>query len=270
MSIKLSFVILNYNSIHLLRLCITHIESLSLRFSYEIIVVDNASRDGSVTMVRSLFPTVTVIEHKQNIGHSAGNNAGIAVARGEIIALINPDIIFRNKTDIEAILQYMDTHPRVGILGPKIFNSDGTLQYSCYRRYRTLTPIYRRTFFGKTARGKRDISRHLMTDFSHTKTRDVEWLLGACLFVRKKTIDEIGRLNEAFFLYFGDYEWCDRARLHHWQVIYFHGTTGIVHYHKRESASHRLSLLQIISYVTRVHIKDWITYLRLSSPYVKT
>lgn len=267
---KLSFIILNYKTPHHLRLCIQHIEALKLGVLYEIIVVDNASGDESVKMVRTHFPFVKLIENEQNIGHSAGNNVGIQAATGEYIAMVNPDIIFREKKDISAIVEYLDEHQQVGILGPKIQNPDGTVQYSCYRRYSTWTPLYRRTFLGKFQFAQQDINRHLMKDFAHDRTQEVEWLLGACMFVRKKAIEDAGMLDERFFLYFADYEWCDRTRAHHWQIVYFHDTTGIIHYHKRESASHRLSMMQIVSYVTRIHIKDWITYLKVTKAYAKS
>lgn len=260
---KLSFVILNYKTADHLRICLRHIHDLNLSFEYEVIVVDNASHDGTVEMVEQLYPEVTLIRNAENVGHPTGNNAGLKLAQGEYILMINPDIIIKNATDIEKSLNYLDQHHDVALFGPKLHNPDGTVQNSCYRTYSNLTPIYRRTFLGKLPFAKNDMANHLMLDFDHNETIEVEWLLGACMFIRKKAMDEIGMMNEKLFLYFGDYEWCDRARQHRWKVVYFHEPTGIIHYHKRESATRRFSVQQLFSYVTRIHIKDWITYLRL-------
>ena len=260
---KLSFVILSYKNLNHLRLCITNIKKLQLPFSYEIIAVDNASEDGSREMVLELFPEVKLIVNQKNIGHPAGNNIGFRQAQGEYIAMINPDIIFRSKKDILNILEYLTQHQDVALVGPRVYNPDGSIQHSCYRKYSLLTPVFRRTFLGQLPFGKRNVSQHLMTDFAHDQTREVDWLLGACLFIRKKAIELIGLMNEKLFSYFGDYEWCDRAWKKDWKVVYYHNTSHIFHYHKRESAKEKSSIKQLFSYVTRIHIKDWLLYLKM-------
>ncbi len=263
---KLSFIILAYKELNHLRLCIKNLLDLHLEdhdIEYEILFVDNGSKNGLIPMVRQQFPQVRIVENKKNLGHPAGNNAGFRVAEGEYMVMINPDIIFRDAADIKRIITYLDTHERVAFLGPKLKNPNGTIQNSCYKRYSLLTPVYRRTFLGKFAFAKKDIQRHLMVDFDHKKTLEVEWLLGACMFIRKRASDQFGLMDEKLFLYFGDYEWCDRARANKWKVVYYHDVKNIYHYHHRESASNRFSLMQMLSYVTRIHIKDWITYLKI-------
>ncbi|MFH1426655.1 MAG: glycosyltransferase family 2 protein [Candidatus Kerfeldbacteria bacterium] len=267
---KLSFIILNYKTKNHLRLCLENIHKIPLDLEYEIIVVDNASDDGSVEMVRQQFPGVMLIENKANTGHSAGNNMGIKQASGEYIAIVNPDIVLRSAEDFHKLVAYLDQNAKIAMLGPRLLNPDGTVQNSCYRSYSTLTPLYRRTFLGKLPFGKKDIDRHLMVDFKHDEISEVDWLLGACMVVRKKAIEEIGLMNEELFLYFGDYEWCDRARQNGWKVVYYPGTNGIYHYHKRESDSGRFSFLQAFSYITRIHIKDWLTYLKFRRHYAKS
>jgi len=231
--------------------------------THEIIVVDNASRDNSVETIQKLFPHVRVIVNKKNLGHPGGNNMGLRAAKGEYIAMINEDLFFRNADEIQNILLYMDQHTDTAFLGPKLHELDGKVQYSCFRKYSLLTPVYRRTFFGKLPSGKKDVNRFLMTDFDHNQTCEVEWLLGACLFIRKKAMDEIGIMNDKFFLYFGDFEWCNRARQKGWKVVYYHNTRFIYHFYKRESAAGKFSFTQALSYTTRIHIKDWITYLTI-------
>ncbi len=260
---KLSFIIVNYKTPHLLRLCLKRIYALALSCEYEIIVIDNASNDESVTMVQRQFPSVICIANTTNVGHPQGNNQGLQRATGEYSVIINPDILFSQREDIERIIQYLDIHPLVALLGPQLRNMDGSLQYSCFRRYSPLTPLYRRTPLGRLPHAQRDIQRHLMVDTDHNNTQHVEWLLGACLVVRMSAIKTIGMMNPKFFLYFGDYEWCDRARQDGFDVIYFHDVHGITHYHKRESAQPNRYALPLLNYVTRVHIKDWLTYLQI-------
>lgn len=263
---RLSFVILSYKSREHLRICLRNIYRLQFPFEYEVIVVDNASGDGAGEMVSTLYPQATLIENERNLGHPAGNNVGLRVAQGEYIIMINPDIIIRDAQEVVKIVEYMDANERVAFLGPRLHNTDGTIQYSCYRPYSRWTPVYRRTFLGKFPFAKNDIERHLMVDFDHNSTIEVKWLLGAFMVIRKKAMDDIGLMDERLFVYCGDYEWCDRAWKKNWKVVYYHDVDSIFHYHKRESASSRFSFLQLFSYITRIHIRDLITYNKIK-PY---
>lgn len=263
---KLSFVVLAYapKESEYLRLHIQNILNLELDIDYEIIFVDNCNTPELREMVRKLYPDVRIVENGSNIGHPSGNNTGLKAAEGEYIAMVNPDIIMRSSEDIYNMLQHMDHNNDIAFLGPKQRNPNGTVQYSCYRKYSKFTPIYRRTFIGKFPFAKKDVDRHLMKDFDHNSTIDVEWLLGSFMLIRNKAMKEIGVMNGDFFLYFGDYEWCDRAWAAGWRVVYFHETQHVYHYHQRESAARRFSVSQVLSHTTRIHIKDWITYLKIS------
>lgn len=259
---KLSFLILGYKDTDLVRLCLKNIYSLDIPFEFEVIYVDNPGGANNIEVVEQNFPQVRLFKNEANIGHPAGNNTGLRVAEGEYILMINPDIIIRDPQELQTLIDYMDENKEVAFLGPRLHNPDGSIQTSCYRKYSKMTPVYRRTFLGKTAKGKKDIARHLMTDFDHNETKEVEWLLGACMLIRRSAMEEIGLMDEEYFLYFGDYEWCDRAWNNGWKVMYYHDIDSIFHYHKRESATSRFSLPQVLSYVTRIHITDWLTYLR--------
>lgn len=263
---KLSIIILNYKTKHLLRLAIKNLLALKIPFEHEIIIVDNASQDGSVEMVQSLYgEQVTLIPNPTNTGHAQGNNVGIEAAQGEYLLIMNTDVIFSDVKDIVQLLSYMDEHPEIGLLGPQLRNGDGTIQNSCFRPYGSLTPLYRRTPLGKLGVGQRDLQRHLMVDFDHQSISEVEWILGACFMVRKSVTDVVGAFNEQFFLYFADFELCDRIRAHNYKVVYY-PTVDIIHYHKRESAQNSIwgGLGSLLNYVTRVHLKDWLTYRKIA------
>lgn len=263
--ITLSIIILNYKTNNLLRLALKNLHALKIPFAHEIIVVDNNSQDGSVEMVRELYPQVKLIANPRNTGHAHGNNLAVRQARGTYLLIMNSDIIFSVASDIERIIEYMNTHPEVGIIGPQLRNGDGSIQNSCFRPYSNFTPLYRRTPLGNYAFAQQDLDRHLMTDFTHDEMREVDWLLGACLFVRKAVIDQIGSFNDQFFLYFADFELCDRIRHHGYKVLYF-PDVNIVHYHRRESAQNSIwgGLGSLLNYVTRVHLKDWIRYKQIA------
>lgn len=259
---RLSIIILNYNTKNLLRLCLKNLLALNLDFSHEIIIVDNNSTDGSVAMIKELYPEIILLESKQNLGHAAGNNLGLKKAQGDYTLLLNTDIIITDKLDISKALKFMDERPEISIVGPKLLNGNGTVQNSCYRRYKFFTPIYRRTPLGELKFARKDLQRHLMWDFNHNDNKEVEWILGACMFIRKNFIDKFGYFDEKFFLYFADYELCDRAWQNGFKVYYF-ADTKIIHYHKRESAQGAIwgGFGSFFNYTTRIHLKDWVKYL---------
>lgn len=263
-SVMLSIIILNYKTKHLLRLALKNLLRLGITVPYEIIVVDNASGDGSAEMVAALYPEVTLIKNPENTGHAQGNNVGIAIAKGKYVVILNSDIIFRRSEDIAEIIAYLENNSDVAILGPKLLNADDSVQHSCFRPYSKFTPLYRRTPLGKLPQAQRDLDRHLMSDFDHSTIREVDWLLGAALFIRKSTLDQYGMLDPRFFLYFADYELCDRVKFYGYKVIYY-PLVNIVHYHRRESADGSLwgGLGSLLNYTTRVHLKDWFTYLAI-------
>lgn len=265
--LKLSIIILNYKTKHLLRLVLKNLLQLNIAVPYEIIVIDNASHDGSVEMVKSLYgqyAQIHLIASAENTGHARGNNLGIREAKGEYLLIMNTDIIFFEQAAILNILQYLDTHPEVAILGPKLLNGDGSVQNSCFRPYSTFTPVYRRTPLGKFGWAKRDLERHLMSDFDHSSIQDIDWILGAVLFVRKDVVDRVGSFSEEFFLYFADFELCDRVRRYGYKVRYY-PDVSIVHYHRRESAQGSIwgGLGSLFNYTTRIHLKDWMKYRRM-------
>lgn len=266
--LTLSIVILNYNAKSLLRLCLKNLLDLKLPFPFEIIVVDNASRDGSEEWMKQqypqkAFPNIQYIQNSKNLGYAAGNNIGIKQAKGRYILILNYDVIFGSAQEVVRCIQYLEEHPEVGMLGPKLLNTDGSVQHSCYRPYTTFTPLYRRTPLGRLPWAQQDLARHLMFDFDHLETRSVDWLMSSCVFIPKAVFEHIGYFNERFFLYFSDFELCDRLAHHGWKVIYFPEVTAI-HYHRRVSASGSQwgGLTSMLNYTTRVHVKDWVQYLK--------
>lgn len=229
----LSIIIVNYNTGALVKSCLESLLLHSLPKRTEIIVVDNASHDESATLLKADFPEITMIANTRNQGLAAGVNAGIARGRGQFYLILNPDILVLPAA-IEQLINFMKDHPRVGIAGAQLLSPNDQLQYSCYRYYTLPTIVYRRTFLGKTKRGKKVIDNFLMKDFDHQQTRAVDWLMGACLMVRASAAKEVGGMDEQFFLYFEDVDWCRRFWQKGWQVMYV-PQAKFYHFHQRSS-----------------------------------
>lgn len=253
---KLSVIIVNYNSGALTQACLESLMQHGLPPASEIIVIDNASRDDSVAWLRSDWPKIKLIANPRNVGLAAAVNQGIAEAAGEYLLMLNPDIIAFPKA-VSALINFMDTHPRVGVAGGKLLSPNGKLQHSAFRFYRPATILYRRTWLGSTSRGQAEISRFLMRDFDHATVRPVEWLMGSCYILRAAAVREVGGMDERFFLYFEDVDWCRRFWEKNWQVVYVPAAL-FSHFHQRRSRSHPLGIFT--NWTTREHIRSAIKY----------
>jgi len=254
---KLSIIIVNYNTGPLTAACITSILQQELPFGFEIIVVDNASRDESVSHLQSDFPEINVLANDQNAGLAAGVNKGLSIASGTYFLILNPDIIVLPGA-LEKLIEYLATEKEVGMVGGQLISPNGEIQDSCYRFYAPLTVIYRRTWLGKTRRGNKDVARLLMKDFDHRSTRDVDWLMGACLLVRAKAVREVGGMDERFFLYFEDVDWCRRFWEAGWRITYV-PAAQFSHYHQRSSEQRGVWRL-FTNWILREHIKSAFKY----------
>jgi len=253
----LTIIILNYRTKGLVKQCIKTIRLYDPEVSYEIIVVDNDSGDGIGEMLQERYPDVRLIRSPRNVGYAAGNNLGIREARGRHVLIMNPDITV-TRGAIEKMVAYLDAHPDVGIIGPKLVRPDRSIDYSCYRFPGYAIPIYRRTPFGRLQRGKRAVAEYVMEDYDRERTREVDWLLGAVLMVRKAALAEVGMLDERYFLYFEDTDWCRRFWRAGYRVVYCTGAV-MVHYHERLSARGPW-LLSPLRRSTRTHIMSCLKY----------
>lgn len=255
--LKVSIIILNYQTKGLLKQCLRGIRQSAIAMPHEVIVVDNHSQDSSVTMVQTHFPEVMLIEAKTNRGYAAGNNIGLRQARGEFVLIINPDIAIFSGA-VEAMVGYLEHHTVVAMIGPKLINPDGSTQISCYRFPTPLIPIYRRTPLGRLPWARKPLRKYLMSDWDHASNKEVDWLLGACMLVRRSAIEKVGLMDERFFLYFEDIDWCRRFWKAGYEVHYL-ADVDLVHYHKRQSAESP-GFTGVFSWATRVHIASAIKY----------
>jgi GT2 family glycosyltransferase/lipopolysaccharide/colanic/teichoic acid biosynthesis glycosyltransferase len=231
-----SVVIVSYNSRDTIGQCLTSLGSPAVA---EIVVVDNASSDGTPDLVRERFPGVRVVANSENGGYAKGVNQGIRLSTGRYVLILNPDITVEDGA-VETLARFMDEHPDAGIGASRLVNPDGTLQYSCRRFYTFLTLLLRRTPLGRLFRNSSAIADYLMLDYDHEESRPVDWVIGACMMARREALGDIGLMDERFFLYFEDVDWCYRARQGGWRVYYVPGSV-MRHRHVRASARLRPS-----------------------------
>ncbi len=247
----LSIIYINFNTGRLLKQSLKHFFLMRPALDFEIIVVDNHSADKSVQMIRKDFPEIRIIESMENYGYAKGANLGIAEAKGNYIAIFNPDI-FISRGSLEAMINYLDNNSDAGLVGPKLVHADGSLQYSCYQFPKIYTPVLRRSFLGKTGFGQKELDKYLMKHFSHNESSEVDWLLGGALMARAGALKEIGFMDERYFLYFEDTDLARRLKEKKYKVVYL-PSAKMVHLHRRESADTPL-FKALLSKTTRTHI----------------
>jgi len=232
--IDLSIIILSYNVRSFLEQSVRTALDASFGLNVEIYVVDNSSSDGSADMVEKLFPQVKLIRNPENFGFAKGNNVAISRAKGRYILLQNPDTILQRDT-LRKMVSFMDEHPEAGAVGCKILNPDGTLQLSCRRSFPTPGVAFFKiiglsSLFPKS----RIFGRYNLTYLDPDQTHEVDALSGSFMMVRRKTVEEVGLLDETFFMYGEDLDWCYRIKQAGWKIYYYPGTE-IVHF-KGESS----------------------------------
>lgn len=229
----ISVVIVSYNTRDLLRECLASLRAGASGLTAEVFVVDNASRDGSAEMVESDFPQVVLIRNPDNRGYAAANNLALARASGRYAILLNPDTLVRPEAFTE-LVRFMDAHPRAGYCGPRLVSGDGSHQSSARRFPTPCTGAW--NMLGWDTR--RPHSRHAQ-DLHRVGGDRVEmragWMTGACLLARREAIAQAGLLDEGYFMYFEEVDWCRRMAAAGWEGWYV-PSAEVVHYGGQSSA----------------------------------
>ena len=222
----LSVIIVNWNVRDLLRECLRSIEAGKGGLSLEIIVVDSASSDDSVAMVRSEFPSVHLIACTENVGFPRGNNLGLQEARGDYLLLLNPDTVIVDDA-LAVLVSYLQVNPDVGVVGPQLLNPDGSVQ-SSRRRFPTVTTgFFESTWLEGLAPGI--LRRYYALDLPDAATADVDWLTGACIMVPRSTYEAVGGMDEGYFMYSEELDWCRRIKESGRRVVYYPAAQVIHH-----------------------------------------
>ncbi|MEZ4388466.1 MAG: glycosyltransferase family 2 protein [Candidatus Krumholzibacteriia bacterium] len=234
MSLDLSIVIVHYNTPDDLGRCLQSLRDQAPACDHEVVVVDNASSAPGLDELQAAFDQVRWVRNPENLGYGRACNQGMALVPARYHLILNPDIVVLPGA-LDALLAFADTQPRAGIIGPQLLNEDGSIQESCRRFYTFWTLLLRRTILGKLLPNSRTVARHLMRDFDHRSVRPVDWVLGGCLLVRREALDRCGPMDDRFFLYFEDVDWCYRMWRCGYEVVYL-PDARFVHRHRRASA----------------------------------
>ncbi|WP_374017416.1 glycosyltransferase family 2 protein [Paenibacillus thiaminolyticus] len=230
----LSIIIVNYNTKQLTLNCLQSVYQSKSDFLYEVILIDNYSTDDSIEAIRHNYPRVKLISNKHNAGFSKANNQGIRIAQGRYILLLNSDTVIQPDT-LDVMIQFMDEHPEVGASGCKVVLPDGSLDKACRRGF----PTPSATFFYVSRLSKLfpknpRINAYHREDLDPDEAYPIDCLIGAFMMVRREAIDQVGMLDERFFMYGEDVDWCYRIKQAGWEN-YYYPKTQIIHYKRASS-----------------------------------
>ena len=229
MSRPISVIIVNYNVKDYLANCLRSVEESDYAGQIEIIVVDNGSYDGSAAMVKARFPSVRLIDNGSNRGFAKAVNIGLRESSGDYKLLLNPDTVIEEKT-LAVLAEYMEKHPEVGICGPKILNADGSLQLACKRSFPTpWVALPKLLGLSRLLPGGKWTGRYNLTYLNPEKHHSVEAISGSFMFMRRATVEKVGELDERFFMFGEDLDYCYRA-IREGYAIHYVPDTQIIHY----------------------------------------
>ncbi|GAB4275762.1 MAG: glycosyltransferase family 2 protein [Candidatus Promineifilaceae bacterium] len=228
----LSIIIVSWNVRELLRQCLLSIRQNQGGLQVEIIVVDSASADGSVEMVREAFPDVVLIDCQENVGFPRGNNLGIAAANGRYLLILNPDTEIVGDA-LPQMVTYMQAHPDVGVLGPQLLYPDSTIQ-SSRRRFPTLRTAFFESTWLQPYAPKTVLDHYYAADLPDDELAEVDWVMGAAMLLPADVVTAVGGMDPGYFMYSEELDWCKRIKAAGWRVIYF-PQAKIIHHEGKSS-----------------------------------
>jgi len=254
---KLSIIITHHHTPELLDLCINSIKNTISNLEYEIIVLNSETRERDEEFIKDKWPEIKIISFKKNIGYSKLINKGIKEAQGDFILILNADIITLEGA-VSEMLEYIKEHKDVGVIAPQLQDYTNNLQISCFNDPNFYVILARRTFFGKTKKGKKILEKFFINTDS---LQEVDWAQGSAILFRRDLIDKVGLWDEKFFMYFEDADWCRRIRKAGYKIIYLPSAKMIHYYHR---SSKKLGILGdlIFNKYTRIHIVSAIKYFK--------
>jgi hypothetical protein len=225
--VDVSVIIVSWNTQDILRNCLRSIYEQGGDVALEVIVIDNASTDGSTEMVRKGFPQVILIENSENRGFAAANNRGIAIAKGRYVLLLNSDTVVLDHA-IDKTLSFAQAHPESAVVGCRVLNPDRTLQPTCFMFPSILNMLLSSTYLYKLFPKSRFFGRERMTWWNRNDIREVDVVTGCFMLVRRETIEQVGLMDERFFMYGEETDWCYRFKQAGWKVM-FTPCANIIH-----------------------------------------
>jgi GT2 family glycosyltransferase len=224
--LDVSIIIVNWNTRTILYDCIKAVYERAGDIEYEVIVIDNASTDGSPEMVRKQFPRVILIANDSNCGYAGGMNQGMKIASGRYYLLLNSDIIICDRA-VEKTLRYIESHQKVAVVGCQVIDDSGEIQMSCFRFPSLLDLVLRAVGLSRLFKNNRFFGRESMAWWKRDTERKVDVVTGMFMFARREAVEKVGLMDENFFFYSEDVDWCYRFSLAGWENVFWHGAQAI-------------------------------------------
>ncbi len=254
---KLSIIILTWNSKGMLKRCLQSIYNNTGVKDYEIIVIDNGSQDGTPEMLKANFPEVKIIRNNINRGVAPARNQGLKLAQGEYLLILDVDTIVKQRS-IDTLIDFMERNKNVGLVGPKLIYPDGELQYSC-RKFPTVpSKVFRRMPFHFARSFLRDEEYR---EWDHNSIREVDYVIGACQLIRRDALEEVGYLDDKMFYGPEDVDYCLRLRKANWGIVY-NPNAEVIH------DEQRITRRKLFNKITWKHIAALIWYFRKHKYYL--
>jgi len=215
----LSVVVVHYRTLATLPRCLDALAAETAGLASEVVVVDNDSRDGLLDWLARARPTARAIINPANVGYAKAVNQGLAATRGEVVLVMNPDVYLAPGA-LRTLIDSLRDHARTGLVAPELRNPDGTIEYSArsfpgpwtflFNRYSLLTRLFPANPWSR---------RYLLSDWDRRAARAVDWVSGACMMIRRRAVQEAGGMDEGFFMFNEDVDWCRRLQQAGWQVV---------------------------------------------------
>ncbi len=226
--LDVSVVIVNWNTRDLLQKCLRQLYQETAGVAFEVIVVDNASKDDSVSVVEKEFPKVRLIKNKTNRGFAAANNQAIKVSKGRFVLLLNSDTIILDNAITKAV-SFADVHPDAAVVGCRVLKPDNTVQLTCFMFPSVLNMFLSTTYLYKLFLKNRFFGREQMSWWNRDDVRQVDVVTGCFMLVRRRAIEQVGLMDERFFVYGEETDWCYRFRQNGWKIL-FTPDVQIIHF----------------------------------------
>ncbi len=224
----LSIIVVNLNTRELLRACLDSLYNARMALQFEVLLIDNGSTDGSVEMVRKYFPPVVITINMTNEGFARPNNAGMRVAKGRYVLLLNSDTVV-GPDALPALVAFLESHPEAGACGPMLVYPDGRLQRSVKGFPTLATHLFDMLLLDKVFPRSHFFGKGEMHYFPYDATGEVDHIMAAVFLVRRKVLSSCGLFDERFSIYYNDMDWCYRIRKRGWKIYYIH-TSRVVHH----------------------------------------
>jgi len=240
MQFDVSIIIVNWNTRDVLYDCVLSVYDQTRDVSFEVILIDNASTDGSVEMVQNEFPQVQLIINQQNRGFAAANNQGIKIARGRYVLLLNPDTIVLDRA-IEKTVAFADEHPDIGIIGCQVWESQNTIQKTCFTFPSLKNLVLLHSGFKHLFPKSNIWNQEKYGSWDRTTEREVDVVSGMFMLVRQAAIQQVGLMDENYFVYAEETDWCYRFWKNGWRC-YFTPTAKILHLDGGSKSTEQISI----------------------------